>query len=380
MQSFFFLVIEPVICIFAAFRQNGTSYLNEIINSDSMKNLQQPSNYKSLLDLKRTEKAIKLVKDTFQENLSSELRLRRVTAPLFVLKGTGINDDLNGVERKVTFQVKDMDDREAEVVNSLAKWKRIALADYQIDIGHGIYTDMNAIRPDEELDNIHSLYVDQWDWERVITEKERNLEFLKYIVNKIYEVLKRTEFVIYEHYPELPPRLPDAITFIHSEELQKKYPELDSRERETEAAREYGAIFVIGIGGVLADGKKHDGRAPDYDDWIIETGNGYRGINGDIILWNDVLNMAFEISSMGIRVNKDTLLKQLELTGTSERTELLFHKRLLSGELPLSVGGGIGQSRLCMYFLRKAHIGEIQSCIWPEQMIRDCKKHGIVLI
>ncbi len=339
-----------------------------------------PKNYKSLLNLKQTEKAIKMVKDTFQQNLSSELRLRRVTAPLFVLKGTGVNDDLNGVERKVSFPIRDMGDSVAEVVNSLAKWKRMALADYGIGHGYGLYTDMNAIRPDEDMDNIHSLYVDQWDWERVISKEERNIDFLKFVVNKIFEALKRTEFVLWEHYPQLEPILPDEITFIHSEELQKEYPNLSSKERETEAVKKYGAIFVIGIGGKLADGKPHDGRAPDYDDWITPTINGYKGLNGDIILWNPVLESAFEISSMGIRVDKESLVKQLEVTGTLERKELIFHKRLINEELPLSVGGGLGQSRICMYYLRKAHIGEIQSSIWPSDMIEECKKNSIVLV
>jgi len=339
-----------------------------------------PKNYRSVLNLKETEKAIKLVKDTFQQNLSAELKLRRVTAPLFVLKGTGINDDLNGVERKVTFPVKDMNYAEAEIVNSLAKWKRIALADYGIEKGYGIYTDMNAVRPDEELDNTHSLYVDQWDWELVISKEERTIEFLKYIVRKIYEALIRTEFVIYEHYSGLEPILPEEITFIHSEELQALYPKLNPKERETEAAKKYGAIFVIGIGGVLADGQPHDGRAPDYDDWITPTRTGYKGLNGDIIIWNPILESAFEISSMGIRVDKESLLRQLEITKTTDRKELYFHRRLINGELPFSVGGGLGQSRICMYYLRKAHIGEIQSGIWPENMIEECKKNNIFLV
>jgi aspartate--ammonia ligase len=339
-----------------------------------------PKNYKSILNLKETEKAIKLVKDTFQQNLSAELKLRRVTAPLFVLKGTGINDDLNGVEHKVSFPVKDMQNTIAEIVNSLAKWKRIALADYGIEKGYGIYTDMNAIRPDEVLDNTHSIYVDQWDWELVISREERTLEFLKYIVRKIYEALRRTEFVIYENHPELEPILPDEITFIHSEELQALYPKLKPRDRETEAAKKYGAFFIIGLGGALADGQPHDGRAPDYDDWITPTRTGYKGLNGDIIIWNPILESAFEISSMGIRVDEDTLLKQLEITKTTDRKELYFHKRLINGELPLSVGGGLGQSRICMYYLRKAHIGEIQSSIWPEDMIQECKKSNIFLV
>jgi aspartate--ammonia ligase len=344
------------------------------------KSLTIPKNYKSILSLKETEKAIKLVKDTFQQNLSAELKLRRVTAPLFVLKGTGINDDLNGIENKVAFPVKDMNNAVAEIVNSLAKWKRIALADYGIEKGYGIYTDMNAVRPDEDLDNIHSLYVDQWDWELVISKEERTLEFLKYIVRKIYEVLKRTEFVIYENYSLLEPILPDEITFIHSEELQLLYPKLNPRDRETEAVKKYGAIFVIGIGGLLADGLPHDGRAPDYDDWVTPTRTGYRGLNGDIIIWNPILESAFEISSMGIRVDKEALLKQLEISKTTERKDLYFHKRLINEELPLSVGGGLGQSRICMYYLRKAHIGEIQSSIWSESMIQECKENNIFLV
>jgi len=339
-----------------------------------------PKNYKSLLDLYQTERAIKLVKDTFQQQLSAELNLRRVTAPLIVQQGTGINDDLNGVERKVSFPVKDMGGVVAEIVNSLAKWKRMALADYDIPEGYGIYTDMNAIRPDEELSNIHSLYVDQWDWERVISRKERNLEFLKYIVRKIYEALKRTEYIVHENYSVIKPVLPHEITFVHSEELQQMYPDLDPRERELKAVKKHGAIFVIGIGSVLADGKPHDGRAPDYDDWTTPTENGYKGLNGDIILWNPVLDSAFEVSSMGIRVDKDALIKQLEITGTNDRKTLLFHKRLINGDLPLSIGGGIGQSRICMFFLRKAHIGEVQSCLWPKEMQELCKKNNIFLL
>jgi aspartate--ammonia ligase len=344
------------------------------------KNLFIPKNYKPLLDLPQTEKAIKLVKDFFEMNLSSELCIRRVTAPLFVLKGTGINDDLNGTEHKVSFQIQDMGGQTAEVVNSLAKWKRMMLADYNIPQGYGLYTDMNAIRPDEVLDNIHSLYVDQWDWERSMAPDERNVEFLKYIVKKIFNVLKRTEYLVYESYPQIKPILPEEITFIHTEELLEMYPKLSSKERELEFAKKHGAIFVIGIGGELKNGEPHDGRAPDYDDWTTASNNGYKGLNGDIILWNPVLESAFEISSMGIRVNKEALLKQLEISGTQDRKDLMFHKRLLNGELPQSIGGGLGQSRICMYFLRKAHIGEIQSSIWPVDMVADCKKNSIVLI
>lgn len=339
-----------------------------------------PPRYKSLLDLNQTEKAIKLVKDTFQQQLSAELNLRRVTAPLFVLKGTGINDDLNGIERKVSFPIRDMQESVAEVVNSLAKWKRMALADYCIPHGNGIYTDMNAIRPDEEFSNIHSLYVDQWDWERVIAEKDRNLDFLKYIVRKIYEVLKRTEYVVHENYSTIKPILPHEITFLHTEELLAEFPHLSPRQREFEAAKKYGAIFVIGIGGMLPNGELHDGRAPDYDDWTTPTVNGYRGLNGDIILWNPMLESAFEISSMGIRVDRDALLKQLEICDASDRAEMLFHKRLISGELPLSVGGGIGQSRICMFYLRKAHIGEVQASVWPPELLEQCRKNNIFLL
>jgi aspartate--ammonia ligase len=339
-----------------------------------------PENYKSYLDLKQTEKAIKLIKDFFQQDLSSELKLSRVTAPLFVLKGTGINDDLNGIERPVSFPVKELNDHEAEVVQSLAKWKRMALADLEFEPGYGLYTDMNALRPDEELDNIHSIYVDQWDWERVITPEDRNLDFLKKIVRKIYTVLLRTEYFVYEHYPQIKPILPEEITFIHAEELVERYPGLAPKERENRAAKEYGAIFVIGIGGEMPNGEVHDGRAPDYDDWTTETVNGYKGLNGDILIWNPVLESSYEISSMGIRVDKEAMLKQLKIANKEDRVNLYWHQRLLNGELPLSIGGGIGQSRICMYFLRKAHIGEIQSSIWPDEMIAACKANGIHLV
>lgn len=339
-----------------------------------------PKNYNSVLDLYQTEQAIKQIKDFFQLNLSSELRLRRVTAPLFVKKGTGVNDDLNGIERPVSFPMKDLNDDVAEIVQSLAKWKRMALADLNIREGFGIYTDMNAIRPDEELTNMHSLYVDQWDWERVITNEDRNLDFLKYIVRKIYAALVRTEFHVSENYLDIEPELPEEITFIHTEELAATYPDLTPFERENKAAKKYSAIFVIGIGGKMPNGEIHDGRAPDYDDWSAPTENGYKGLNGDIIVWNNVLNRSFELSSMGIRVDKKALIEQLKIKGQEGRTELMWHKMLLNGELPLTVGGGIGQSRLSMYFLRKAHIGEIQSSIWPDEMIEKCKVNGIHLL
>ena len=343
-------------------------------------NNQYPAGYKPILDLKMTEKAIKLIKDSFELGLSSELHLRRVTAPLFVLRGTGINDDLNGIEKPVSFQIKDYNGATAEVVQSLAKWKRMMLADYQIPVNQGLYTDMNAIRPDETLDNIHSLYVDQWDWERVMSADQRNLVFLKKVVRAIYNVFLRTEYLVAEQYPEIKPILPEEITFLQSEEMAKAYPNLTPFERECKYAEKHGAIFVIGIGAELSDGKKHDGRAPDYDDWSSTNDEGYKGLNGDIILWNPVLKRAFEVSSMGIRVSKEALQHQLKITGTENRKELLFHKRLLNGELPQSIGGGLGQSRICMFMLRKAHIGEIQSSIWPPAMVEECKKNNIPLV
>ncbi|TFH26214.1 MAG: aspartate--ammonia ligase [Bacteroidia bacterium] len=339
-----------------------------------------PRNYKSSLSLKETERAIKMVKDFFESNLAAELKLRRVTAPLFVQRGTGINDDLNGIERPVSFEVRDMDGTVAEIVHSLAKWKRMMLADYEIANSYGIYTDMNALRPDEELDNIHSIYVDQWDWEKILLPEERNIAYLKDIVRRIYAVIKRTEFIVYENHPEIVPMLPEDIHFIHAEELLDRFPGLGPKEREQRIVKEHGAVFIIGIGGELANGEPHDGRAPDYDDWSTKTENGYRGLNGDIVIWNPILGSAFELSSMGIRVDKEALLRQLEIQGKSERQELLFHKRLLAGEYPESVGGGIGQSRLCMYFLRKAHIGEVQASLWPGQMHDHCRKSGIVLM
>jgi len=345
-----------------------------------MKNLLIPSDYRPTLDVKQTEKAIKLIKDFFEVSLAAELRLSRVTAPLFVLHGTGINDDLTGVETPVSFPIADMNGHTAEIVQSLAKWKRMMLADYGIQHGYGLYTDMNAIRPCEQLDNLHSIYVDQWDWERVISRGERTISFLQEVVRKIYAVIKRAEFYLCDHYPFIKPELPDEITFIHSEDLQRKYPDLNPRQREEEVVRQHRAVFIIGIGAPLADGIPHDGRAPDYDDWISETSNGFRGLNGDIIIWNNVLNCSYELSSMGIRVDREALLGQLEITGTMERKELLFHRRLLNNELPLSIGGGIGQSRLCMYFLRKAHIGEVQVGVWPAEMIEMCRANNIFLL
>ena len=345
-----------------------------------MSQLIKPINYESLLDTKQTEQGIKLIKDFFQQNISTELRLRRVTAPLFVLKGLGINDDLNGVERAVTFPIKDLGDACAEVVHSLAKWKRLSLAEYKIEPGYGIYTDMNAIRADEELDNLHSLYVDQWDWEAVITNEQRSVAFLKDVVERIYAAIRRTEYLTCETYSQIKPFLPEKIKFIHAEELLQMYPDKTPKEREDAICEQYGAVFIIGIGNKLSNGEKHDGRAPDYDDWSTIGENGLPGLNGDILIWYPVLGRSFELSSMGIRVNKESLLRQLSLEGKEDRKSLYFHQKLLNDELPLSIGGGIGQSRLCMVLLHKGHIGEIQASIWPEEMRTACKKLGMQLI
>lgn len=345
-----------------------------------MSKLIKPVDYKPLLTMRQTEQGIKLIKDFFQQNLSTELRLHRVTAPLFVLKGLGINDDLNGVERPVTFPIKDLGDAEAEVVHSLAKWKRLTLAEYNIEPGYGVYADMNAIRADEELDNLHSLYVDQWDWEMVMTREQRNLDFLKDIVRRIYAAIRRTEYLVCESYSVIKPFLPSEIHFIHSEDLLQMYPGKDVKERENLICKKYGAVFIIGIGDKLSDGKPHDGRAPDYDDWTTPNSDGHKGLNGDILIWYPTLNRAVELSSMGIRVDKEALLRQLKLTGQESRVNLYFHKKLLAGELPLSIGGGIGQSRLCLVLLHKAHLGEIQASIWPEDMIKECEKLGMAII
>ena len=345
--------------------------------------LQIPSGYKPVLSPRQTEGAIKEIKDFFQMNLASELRLRRVTAPLFVKKGTGINDDLNGVERAVSFPVKDIGGQICEIVHSLAKWKRLTLAEYGIEPGYGIYTDMNAIRADEELDNVHSLYVDQWDWERVMNLSERTLEFLHDIVRRIWSAIVRTEFMVCEKYTAIRPCLPEEIHFVHAEHLRRLYPGLSPKEREDAVCREYGAVFVAGIGCALGDGRKHDGRSADYDDWstpALWDGELLPGLNGDILVWNPVLGHSFELSSMGIRVDSDALLRQLAIAGEEGKAELYFHRKLLSGLLPQTIGGGIGQSRLCMFFLRKAHIGEIQASVWPEDMVAACKQNGIPLI
>ena len=345
-----------------------------------MSKLIKPEGYKPLLDMKQTEQGIKLIKEFFQQNISTELRLRRVTAPLFVLKGLGINDDLNGVERAVTFPIKDLGEARAEVVHSLAKWKRLSLAEYEVEPGYGIYTDMNAIRADEELDNLYSLYVDQWDWEAVITDEQRTSAYLCDVVERIYAAIRRTEYLTCETYPQIKPFLPEKITIIHSEELLQMYPDLTPKEREDAISKKYGAVFIIGIGAELSNGEKHDGRAPDYDDWSTVAENGRQGLNGDILIWYPVLGRSIELSSMGIRVNKESLQRQLTLTGKEDRMSLYFHQKLMNGELPLCIGGGIGQSRLCMVLLQKAHIGEIQASIWPDDMRKECKELGMQLI
>ncbi len=339
-----------------------------------------PKKYNRKLLAETTEVAIKKIKDSFQKELAKALNLRRVTAPLFVLSGTGINDDLNGVEHPVSFTIDALGGRQAEVVHSLAKWKRMKLAAYDINPGYGLYTDMNAIRTFEDLDNLHSLYVDQWDWEKSIRGDDRNLNYLKDTVNKIFGAVKKIEADIYAEFPHITPWLPDAVTFIHSEQLLRDYPDLTPKQREDAVARKYGAVFIIGIGAPLSNGKPHDGRAPDYDDWISVNEDGYRGLNGDLILWNPVLEMGFELSSMGIRVSPESLREQLKDRGCEDRMNLEFHKSLLAGELPFSIGGGIGQSRLCMYLLQKAHIGEVQASIWPVNQIEACRKAGIELL
>ncbi len=335
-----------------------------------------PANYKPLLNLHDTERAIKCVKDTFEKELSSALRLRRVTSPIFVESGSGINDDLNGVERPVSFPVKNLGEKRMEIVQSLAKWKRMALADLKYPVSLGLYTDMNAMRPDDDIDAVHSIYVDQWDWEKVMGEGERNLEYLKETVNSIYGVLKRTAFTIEELYPVLHPQLPENITFIHSEELFSLWPDKTPEEREKAAAEKWGAVFIIGIG---YGNPPHSGRAPDYDDWSTETENGYHGLNGDIIVYDRVRKCSLELSSMGIRVDAETLLRQLEIRGNEERASLYWHSRLLKGDFPQTIGGGIGQSRLCMFLLEKAHIGEVQASVWKDETYREASKYGVHL-
>ncbi|KAB3534874.1 aspartate--ammonia ligase [Alkaliphilus pronyensis] len=333
--------------------------------------LKVPKGYKSPLGIKETEIAIKQIKDFFESALAYELNLTRVSAPLFVEPETGTNDNLNGIERPVSFDVKGVGGKQVEIVHSLAKWKRMALHRYGFNRGEGIYTDMNAIRRDEDLDNIHSIYVDQWDWELVISKEERKSSALKEIVEKIYRVFKRTEDEVCKLYPSFKKSLPDNIFFITTQELEDRFPSFSPKEREDAIAKEKGAVFIMEIGDKLLSGTKHDGRAPDYDDWIL---------NGDIIFWYPVLEMALELSSMGIRVDEAALVKQLKIAKAEDKKELTFHRMLLNKELPYTVGGGIGQSRICMFFLEKAHIGEVQASIWPQDMIKKCEEADILLL
>jgi len=327
--------------------------------------------YKSSLNLIETEIAIKSVKDYFEKRLAEMINLTRVSAPVFVKSGKGINDNLNGVERIVSFDAKEIEDNTLEVVQSLAKWKRMALYRYAFREGEGLYTDMNAIRRDEDLDNLHSIYVDQWDWEKIISKKDRTLESLFVIVNQIYQVFKDTENYLYSIYPIFEKVLPQDIYFVTTQELEDKYPELTPKEREDVIAKEKGAVFIMQIGGQLRSGQKHDGRSPDYDDWTL---------NGDIIFYYPLLDRAFEVSSMGIRVDEETLEKQLKLSGCEDRKNLEYHKAVLEKRLPYTMGGGIGQSRICMFFLRKAHIGEVQSSVWTDEIIAECEANNIFLL
>ncbi len=330
-----------------------------------------PEGYKPSLNIKETEKAIKHVKDFFQRELITQLNLSRVSAPLFVGANSGLNDNLNGVERPVRFGIKEQNDDEVEIVHSLAKWKRLALHNYGFEVGEGLYTDMNAIRRDEETDNIHSIYVDQWDWEKVIRKEDRNEATLISTVKSVYEALRVTEKYMANKYQYVECFLPEEITFVTTQELEDRYPALTAKERETEAAKEYGAVFIMQIGDKLASGEPHDGRAPDYDDWKL---------NGDIIVYYPVLDIALELSSMGIRVDEESLMEQLEKAGCPERAELPFQKALLNHELPYTIGGGIGQSRICMFFLRKAHLGEVQASIWRDEDVQYAKQRGVTFL
>ena len=336
-----------------------------------MEHLYIPPDYSSKLSLYDTQVAIKTVKDFFQQSLADQLYLLRVSAPLFVTPESGLNDNLNGVERPVTFGIKEQNERPAEIVHSLAKWKRNALKQYGFHIGEGLYTDMSAIRRDEDTDNIHSIYVDQWDWEKIILKEDRNVEYLKETVRKVYKALKKTEKYMSIQYDYIEEILPKDIYFITTQELANRYPDKTPKEREDLIAQEKGAVFLMEIGDKLADGKPHDGRAPDYDDWHL---------NGDIIVWYPVLGHALELSSMGIRVDEDSLARQLKLAGCEERAELPFQKAILEKRLPYTVGGGIGQSRICMFYLRKAHIGEVQVSIWPDEVRERAARYGINLL
>ena len=334
-----------------------------------MSNYIIPSSYKPIFEKLEAQKAIKLIKDTFETKLAEKLNLVRVSAPIMVPSDTGVNDLLNGYERPVEFDVKETK-KKLQIVQSLAKWKRIALKRYGFKHGEGLYTDMNAIRRDEDTDNIHSIYVDQWDWEKIISKEERNIDFLKKTVREIFEVFKMTENILIDNFPEkkLKKRIPDDIFFITSQELEDKYPNETPRERENLISKEKGAVFILQIGKKLKSGISHDGRSPDYDDWEL---------NGDILLWFEPLNISIELSSMGIRVDQESLLKQLKESGHEDRKELLYHKMLLNGELPLTIGGGLGQSRICMYFMQTVHIAEVQVSVWPYDMEQSFKSKGI---
>ena len=335
------------------------------------KDLLIPKYYENKLDIISTEIAIKYVKDLFERRLAHHLNLMRISAPLYVRKSSGLNDDLNGIERPVDFDIKEIKDEDIEIVHSLAKWKRMALKRYNMNIGKGIYTDMNAIRRDEVLDNLHSTYVDQWDWEKIIDEKSRNVEFLKMTVRNIMKALKETEKELDIVFENLEPFIQEDVYFITSQELEDRYPDLTPKQREYEITKQYKTVFIMQIGDVLKSGQKHDGRAPDYDDWQL---------NGDILFWFEHLYSALEISSMGIRVDEKSLDEQLKKAGCEDRRELPYHKALLNGELPYTIGGGIGQSRLCMLLLDRAHVGEVQASIWPEDMRKICKEHKIFLL
>ncbi len=338
-----------------------------------------PVGYESKLDFYQTERGIKLVKDTFQRELADKLSLIRVSAPRFLMVGDGLQDDLAGTQVPVGFRTT-FSDKRVEMVHSLAKWKRLSLGKYGFEQGTGLYTDMDAIRKDEEVSPIHSVYVDQWDWEKVISKEERDPVYLQEVVTQIYEAMLETEKVVEREFPQVKASLPKKITFLHTEDLEAQYPLLTPREREHAAAKEYGALFLRGIGHPLKSGEPHDVRAADYDDWHTETVDGKRGLNGDIIIWDAVRQKSLELSSMGIRVDKDSLMKQLSHVGLEERAELDFHKGVLEERTPLSVGGGIGQSRLCMAMLQKAHIGEVQSSVWPKEVEQEFKRKGVVLL
>lgn len=336
-----------------------------------MSNIFIPEGYEPELGTIATEKAIKKVKDYFEDELAVQLNLRRVSAPLFVFPESGLNDNLNGVERPVAFTIKEQNERPVEIVHSLAKWKRMALGKYGFKHGEGLYTDMNAVRRDEDTDNIHSIFVDQWDWEKIISKEERTEETLERVVKEVYEALRVTEKYIANRYRYVACFLPEEITFVTSQELEDEFPDMTSKEREYQAVKRYGAVFIKQIGGALKSGEPHDGRAPDYDDWSL---------NGDIVVYYPVLDSALELSSMGIRVDEEALKKQLEIAGCPERAELPFQKALLNAELPYTIGGGIGQSRICMFYLRKAHIGEVQASVWPEEDIAYAKSKGVELL